>query len=197
MTNRMADMAAALNAYRPHIEFTPGNREAVVALLLRERRDGVETLLIERAQHPDDPWSGHVALPGGRRETEDRDLHAVARREVLEETAIDLAHARRLGRLDDQPGRHSGRNIGLTVSCLVYAAPLELRPQANYEVSRIFWTPLTRFAATEYRTTLQTPYRREPYPAIRLENDATLWGMTYRFVNNFLHITGLHITAQQ
>src|SRR3989442_10873051 len=65
------------------------------------RGGGLEALFIRRAQRADDPWSGQVALPGGRRDAGDADLFATAVRETREETGIDLAGAERLGRLDD------------------------------------------------------------------------------------------------
>ena len=42
-------------------------RRAAVALILRDPGDAsLEFLLIKRADYEGDPWSGHVALPGGR-----------------------------------------------------------------------------------------------------------------------------------
>lgn len=186
MIRTLDDIATALAAAKARTRDIAGNREAVVAMLLREARHGLEMLLIERARHPADPWSGQIALPGGRREPGDADLDAAARREVREEVNVDLGSARLLSRLDDQPGRLRGRDIGLTVSCLVYAAPAKIRPRPNEEVSRLLWTPLSDLVSPERRTTFQVPYRREPYPAIRLREGPFLWGLTLRFVNDFL-----------
>jgi hypothetical protein len=44
--------------------------QASVALVLRAR-DPLEILLIKRATSERDPWSGHMALPGGRRDGAD------------------------------------------------------------------------------------------------------------------------------
>ncbi len=67
-------------------------RRAAVALVLRRTADDVvELLLIKRSEREDDPWSGHVALPGGRRDPSDATLQDTAIRETLEETGIDLA----------------------------------------------------------------------------------------------------------
>ncbi|MGH7339454.1 MAG: NUDIX domain-containing protein, partial [Candidatus Rokuibacteriota bacterium] len=71
------------------MERDPDHREAAVALLVRPRAD-LEILLIKRAEHPRDPWSGHMALPGGRRSTTDADLVATAFRETEEETGVPV-----------------------------------------------------------------------------------------------------------
>jgi len=47
---------------------------AAVALVLLEGPQGLELVLIKRAERGDDPWSGQIALPGGRYEVGDRDL---------------------------------------------------------------------------------------------------------------------------
>src|SRR5215203_7215657 len=73
---------------------------AAVALLLRERERGLEIFVIKRAEKSDDPWSGHMALPGGGWERGDKDVYDTARRETLEEIGVDLDEGRLLGRLD-------------------------------------------------------------------------------------------------
>ncbi|HEY9478577.1 MAG TPA: hypothetical protein VIP79_00745, partial [Gemmatimonadaceae bacterium] len=46
-----------------------GMRRAAVALILRVgEANEPELLMIKRAVYEGDPWSGHIALPGGRRE---------------------------------------------------------------------------------------------------------------------------------
>lgn len=71
------------------LERRPEHREAAVALLLRPREQ-LEILLIKRAERDTDPWSGHMALPGGRREPGDADLVTTAFRETEEETGVPL-----------------------------------------------------------------------------------------------------------
>jgi 8-oxo-dGTP pyrophosphatase MutT (NUDIX family) len=47
-------------------------------------------LFIKRADAVGDPWSGHMAFPGGRYEVGDQSLLETAVRETREETAIDI-----------------------------------------------------------------------------------------------------------
>jgi len=50
-------------------------RDAAVAVIFRVGAgDSLELLMIERASYAGDPWSGHVAFPGGRREPHDAAL---------------------------------------------------------------------------------------------------------------------------
>ena len=58
--------------------------QAAVALVLRAT-SGLHVLLIKRARSERDPWSGQMALPGGRRDAVDATLLATAMRETLEE----------------------------------------------------------------------------------------------------------------
>lgn len=50
-----------------------------------------EVLFIKRATRTGDRWTGHVALPGGKRDPEDPDDQAAAIRETSEEIGLDLA----------------------------------------------------------------------------------------------------------
>src|SRR5258706_13265424 len=79
-------------------------RRAAVALVLSPSladAPALSLLLVRRAERDGDPWSGHMALPGGHAHPSDVDLLHTARRETLEEVGIDLTDAELLGRLDE------------------------------------------------------------------------------------------------
>jgi 8-oxo-dGTP pyrophosphatase MutT (NUDIX family) len=77
--------------------------ESLIETVLGE--DAVaEMLFIKRSMNPNDRWSGHVALPGGRQE-ENEALVETAKREALEEVGLDLSSSYEysyLGSLDDR-----------------------------------------------------------------------------------------------
>jgi len=115
-------LTAVLAELEPSLIEANGRRQAAVALLLRERDSrGLEILVIRRAENEHDPWSGHMALPGGGYEPGDHSVYDTARRETLEEIGIDLDEGLFLGRLDDVgPRRMPGqlRHVHLSDSDL-------------------------------------------------------------------------------
>ncbi|HEU4700285.1 MAG TPA: NUDIX domain-containing protein, partial [Gemmatimonadales bacterium] len=88
MSARFARLAAGLAAHRPVTANDPTLRWAAVALVVTPAPDSM--LLIRRAERAGDPWSGHMALPGGRHSRGDADLAATAMRETAEEVGVRL-----------------------------------------------------------------------------------------------------------
>src|SRR5512140_2740439 len=91
-----------LSTHRPTVVEANGGGRAAVAVVLREAPGGSEFVAIRRSHRPGDPWSGHMALPGGRQHPSDPDLAATVARETHEEVGIDLiTHGQMLGQLDE------------------------------------------------------------------------------------------------
>ena len=63
LKNALASYGARNTSQPPISDVT--TLKAAVALVLRAR-DPLENLLVKRAVSDADPWSGHMALPGGR-----------------------------------------------------------------------------------------------------------------------------------
>ena len=170
-----------------------GERQAAVSIVLRvgPRDDGdAEVLLIRRADHPQDPWSGHMAFPGGRRDPLDDSLEETAIREASEEVGVDLAaHGRLVARLDDVPAIARGRRLGLTIAPFVFsfATPAAYAPLApNEEVAEAIWVPVGPLARGEGAGTYA--YRIEgraiDLPCLRV-GDRVVWGLTYMMLQAF------------
>lgn len=175
-------IADALSAPSPPPEPPGGRRRSAVAMLLREAAGQAELLLVERARHPGDPWSGDLGLPGGKHEPTDPDLQATAERETREEVGIELSSARLLGRLGDIAGAH----LPVMVTCFVYQVTADVAVFLNPELQGAYWVPLDLLFAPARQTMATVRFRGERLlrPAVRLPLPGrdVLWGITYRLV---------------
>lgn len=203
----LSDIRERLAMCEPLLLDAGGVECAAVALVLREAAGDarspaaeqhpsgspLDVLLIERARHEADPWSGHIGLPGGRVDACDQDERAAAERETREELGLDLREAEHLGRLDDV----RGVTLRIRVSAFVYliagpaaSAPLTL----SSEVAEAFWFPLVQLVdpARHGTRTFQFAGREVRLPAIDLVGPErpVLWGLTYRFLDRFLRASG-------
>lgn len=168
-----------------------GGGRAGVSLALREVRKGdPELLLIKRAQRPDDPWSGHMALPGGRWEAGDDSLLATAVRETREETGVHLvtSDGAFLGCLPKvEPGSPSLPPI--TIVPFVFHLPEEVAAEPRSpEVAATYWVRLARFRDERARGSVRLQRSGVEYrlPAVHTPSDEPVWGITYRIVMDLL-----------
>lgn len=98
----------------------PGGRTAAVALMFADGDDGLELCFVKRQEYPGDPWSGQMALPGGKRNPEDATPHDVAVREAHEEVGVTLHAAQLLGMMPGMSAGGGGRANPLTVFPVLY-----------------------------------------------------------------------------
>jgi 8-oxo-dGTP pyrophosphatase MutT (NUDIX family) len=185
----LAAVRRALRDHRPQRANAPDARPAAVALVLADVPGGdLEILLIRRAERADDPWSGQIALPGGRYDPADRDLLATAVRETREETGVDLSAAEGLGPLDDLYPR-TPTLPPVVVRPFVFAVPRRVALVPSDEVQRAFWLPLARLADPDVRreVTLTLRGAKRTFPAY-LVNGEVIWGMTERILSPFLDL---------
>lgn len=178
----------ALRDHRPQPADAPDARPAAVALVLAEGSDDLEILLIRRAERADDPWSGQIALPGGRFDAGDRDLLATAMRETREETGVDLSRAAPLGPLDDLYPR-TPTLPPVVVRPFVFALPRRVALVPSDEVQRAFWLPLGRLTDRDVRreVTLTIRGAKRTFPAYLVDGEV-IWGMTERILTPFIEL---------
>lgn len=143
----------------------------------------LELLLIQRAERHGDPWSGQVALPGGRRDPSDATLQDTAVRETLEETGLDLgARGHILGALDElRPRTPVLPPIIVTPFVAVADGGDDLQP--SDEVASAFWAPWSLFAdpAAVSESTVRVrgaDWRVASY----VVGERVVWGMTERML---------------
>ena len=160
----------------------PGVRRAAIAVVLVELERSLDVLLIERAIREGDPWSGHMALPGGHADPTDADLAATAERETLEEVGLDLHEVgERIGQLSDYA---PVRNVPIGVRPFVYL--LRERPALSLsaEVEQAIWVPVAPLCAGEQRTTFSFVRGAQSlkFPAWDIAGHV-VWGLTYRVLD--------------
>lgn len=190
LMNTFQRIAAALSAYQPSIRSETDKTQAAVAAVFHPRRDDLYLLFIERATHPTDPWSGHIAFPGGTAEPDDPDLKYTAERETREELGLDLSNAQYLGRLDDV----TGATLPIQVACFVYAIFEGVEVAPNDEVRDVFWTPFAHFAdSTRWQRLNLEGWHNMPAIDLLGANRPVLWGLTYRMVAQMAGFAGVDL----
>lgn len=163
---------------------------AAVAVILRTDGNGTQLLVIERATHERDPWSGHLAFPGGRADTGDANGRDTAIRETLEELGLDLrVHGRFLGAWAGV--RSAGPGLpNLHIEPYAFAVdqvpPLQLDQR---EVQRVFWVPVGPLLRGECDTAVEIRRRNQRFsmPGYEVE-DRVLWGLSYRMLRSFFNL---------
>ncbi len=190
------DIRAALTARRPRRgTFRGGPQCASVALVLVGRPAALRLAMIRRAERSGDPWSGHMALPGGRADESDPDPEAVAERETREEVGIGLSREHLLAPLDEMPVVRAGVDTGIVLSPVVYYLGERAPPfRLNGEVAAAFWVPLEHLLDPAQATglVLERGGRRLEYPGIEFQGDV-IWGLTYRVLGAFFELLGRNL----
>lgn len=142
-------------------------------------------LVIRRAHREGDPWSGHMALPGGRREPGDADLVATAIRETAEEVGIRLARDELLGVLDDVIPR---TRVLPPVAVRPHVFRLNATPLLvlNDEVAAATWLSLDDLRR-QWRTEVlvEVGGTSRVTPAF-VTPEGVVWGMTERILRDLL-----------
>ena len=159
-------------------------REAAVALILARSQGGADLLLVERASRAGDPWSGHMAFPGGRREPGDADLLETARRETLEESGIDLGAVEPLGALDDLMPKNP-RLPPIALRPFVFGLPRRPRVRRNAELSGHYWLGLDALRGCAARGSVLVDGKARAVRCYRL-GEKLVWGMTERMLRGLL-----------
>lgn len=184
LTGRFARLRERLAKHQPSDDDDPSLIWAAVAIVLVPDPDAI--LLIRRAERTGDPWSGHMALPGGRREAGDTDLLTTAVRETAEEVGIRLSRQDLAGSLDDVVPRTP---VLPPIAVRPYVFALGGRPAMtlNAEVASANWVPVDHFlrADTHHPVRLEVAGQSRQVQAYQLE-DGMVWGMTERILTGLL-----------
>ena len=179
-------LGRAFERHRP--SFEPAESEpakhAAVSIVLAGDAPDLSICFIKRAAHPNDPWSGQMALPGGRASAADADLRAVAVRETHEEVGLRLEPSHDIGTLSEmQIGRHRRRNLGVLSPFVFYLRGTlpEFVPEPS-EVAAAYWIPASHIWDPGSLGNIE--FEGYQWPGIEYRGEI-IWGLTLRVMQAF------------
>ena len=162
---------------------------ACVSLIIKSSVTGLDLAFIRRAHNPQDPWSGQIAFPGGRREKEDRNDIATALRETREEVGWQLLETDFLGYLSDVQARNRSGILNFFLRPLVFYIKEEqiIDGIDSKEVDEVFWISKEYLEDPKHKTSINVPSRGFDLPGIQFPKGDTLWGLTYMVTQEILN----------
>ena len=166
-------------------ESGPDRADAAVAVI-RVKTAEFHYLILRRALNPLDPWSGHFAFPGGRREPGDHDLLAASLRATREECGIRRAPATLRAAL---PLLQAGNALGRPVRVAPFLFELPAFPAIALdpvECAAHHWVPESHLRDSgQHERIAPLPDATRRFPGIRLD-DGHVWGFTYKVLATLL-----------
>ena len=179
-------------AYRPRKKWWRHVvKRSAVAIILRQAGDGLQALMIKRAEFEGDPWSGHMAFPGGRKEWQDRNSLATARRETWEEVGFNTHdHCDYLGRLSDVTARtRRGPRPMIVTPYLFMANSVPELVLDEEEVADVLWVPLQHFADQKNRQSMQWEVRgQEITLPCYFYQQQRIWGLSLMMLDELVGV---------
>lgn len=184
---RVARLIERLEVHNPTEVRDDAARRAAVAIVFRMGADDEpEVFFIQRAERESDPWSGHIAFPGGREEKEDETLADTAIRETFEETGVDLGDAELVAALDDLHPQHV-RLPAVVVRPFVFLAAEVPDPVLSTEVAGCFWVPLSALLDRSVWKDARVLAGDTEISRIAFHHRGyVIWGMTERILSGLL-----------
>lgn len=180
-----------LGSYRPGKKrLRRFRKRSAVAMILQVQRGELHVLMIKRAEREGDPWSGHMAFPGGRMDEVDANGIEVALRETHEEVGLALeANRECIGRLSEVSARPGPRSLGMVVSPFVFRLQREVSFTPNYEVAEVVWVPLEFLLNPDNRASLEWEYRgaKIPLPCYWYEGRC-IWGLSLMMLHELMDL---------
>ncbi len=171
---------------------SPQGRYAAVALVFAGSEEAPELCFIRRAEREGDPWSGHMAFPGGMSDPADASPRAAAARETEEEVGLVLEERHYLAPLSRAAVMARGADTGIPLFPFLFYLgdePAPLRP--NGEVAEAFWIPLAHILdpGNFAQLRLERDGAVHHFPSV-LFRGHHIWGVTYRVLLQFTSALG-------
>ena len=165
-------------------------KRSAVALILHQGSRGLDVMMIKRAEREGDPWSGHMAFPGGKAESSDNNNYHTATRETWEEVGFNLnENAMSMGRLSDVMFTHHRRGRPMVITPYVFTVDEKPEFQINQEVAEVVWVPLAFLVDRNNRETMR--WQRKSL-SLNLPcyfyQDRRIWGLSLSMIDELLHV---------
>jgi 8-oxo-dGTP pyrophosphatase MutT (NUDIX family) len=165
-----------------------GVLNAAVALVFRVQNDSIELLFMQRAQHPKDPWSGHIAFPGGACEKEDQHTQATAIRETHEELGVILSDENWLGSINHVYGPVIDQDKRVRLAPHIFLLDEQQELILNEEAQDAFWVPLSRLVLQQNIKTFNhnelSQYQMYGID-LGISPNILLWGLSLKVLYDF------------
>lgn len=184
---------SALRKHQPVVKTEETLLRASVAIVLRENKDDTEILMMQRAKHDGDPWSGQMSFPGGKIDPQDDSSKAAAIRETFEEVGLALEQDDYIGQLDDILGFKVNGVHAVHITPYIFKPENEINLSINHEVADTVWMPLSWLATQERAHKSYYPRNEKTrMPAVILNEQKTqiLWGLSLRIMVNLHSVIG-------
>ena len=165
-------------------------KRSAVAMILQVREGQLHILMIKRAEREGDPWSGHMAFPGGRMDSADAHGYAVAVRETEEEIGLSLGESDEcIGRLSELFAKPRRGTFGMAVSPFVFRLDREVTFKPNYEVAEVIWIPLEFLSDPDNRDEMTWNYKgvKMTVPCYHYQGRC-IWGLSLMMLDELLEL---------
>jgi len=175
---KAVDIEKLSEALRPLSDEQGAN--AAVALLMKLDNADLKTLFVKRVENLADPWSGQMALPGGKRDMSDLNLKQTIMRETLEETNIDLSSGCQF--LGVLTALRSNPRPSLMI--LPFVVLLEYEPSirlSKRELEGFVWIPLRD--VIRGKGIIEFDFGEVSAYTV---GHTVIWGLTYRVLEDFI-----------
>jgi len=177
--------------YRPNVRRHESLMTAAVAIILRDTQQSTEFLMMQRAHHKDDPWSGQMSFPGGKLDPQDHNHKSAAIREAYEEVGIRLNERDYIGQIDDVYGLKANGVFSVHVGCYVFKVNEPISLTANEEVADMVWVACEHLNDTGNALDFYHPHNEQlkmPAVSINPNKAQILWGLSLRMLLNLYNV---------
>lgn len=187
----LREMRRRLQDHDPErLPIKPSTIQSATAVVIRIVDQSPELLFIKRSDKSDDPWSGQMAFPGGKREAVDASLRQAAMRETLEEIGLDLLEVEYLGELSHQRARGGGQVLDMIVAPFVFGIDRTPDFTPSDEVADVVWSSLPAMFHGENYIPEHRVFKnsKSVFNGYHLSNRHFVWGLTYRTLQSLFGV---------